>query len=364
MNYFIKSLVLHIAFILLLTVFNKFSFKRENISSVSVMSYSQLQQYQADFAQAKKEQAQKKLVVKKQDPKPKKEPKKKKPEPKKAKEEKQKVAKKPQPKKEAKQTPKTQNTTTKQPNTESAAKKEEAIKPQQQIQPQPQTQETPSLVSQNTNTSKEVVGNYDFSATQQQPTQQESFIEESGEISGSLEDAFVSGNIAVAENTQPQEETKEEPLENTIEEPTTSEPVVSDEDNKDGFDDFLDTYVESANVALAENSQQGGGPEEPNQSLTDGEYNALVAQIKSCWFFTSNVDTEEDVEDVQLKLKMNKDATVANIQVVGSYNSYTKRVLLRHAISSLKNPKCVPLKLPLDKYDVWKEITINFSNRI
>ena len=34
------------------------------------------------------------------------------------------------------------------------------------------------------------------------------------------------------------------------------------------------------------------------------------------------------------------------------------------AMRTLLNPECIPLRLPADKYELWKNLTINFDHSI
>ena len=37
------------------------------------------------------------------------------------------------------------------------------------------------------------------------------------------------------------------------------------------------------------------------------------------------------------------------------------RAVAESALRALRNPRCMPLKLPYDQYDLWKEITFVFD---
>ena len=61
---------------------------------------------------------------------------------------------------------------------------------------------------------------------------------------------------------------------------------------------------------------------------------------------------------------MNPDATVRGARVVDSARMNSDpyfRAAAESAMRALVHPDCIPLKLPLNKYDVWKNFTFNFD---
>lgn len=86
-------------------------------------------------------------------------------------------------------------------------------------------------------------------------------------------------------------------------------------------------------------------------------------QLAACW----NVPTgPQDIKDlyVDIRVEMNPDATVQSAVVTGSSgDGNSKRALEDGALRAIRNPKCSPLKLPLDRYDQWKTITIRFDTK-
>ena len=56
---------------------------------------------------------------------------------------------------------------------------------------------------------------------------------------------------------------------------------------------------------------------------------------------------------------MNPDATVRTAVVTGSRGG--AQAAADSALRAVRNPRCSPLKLPLDRYEQWRTITIRFD---
>jgi hypothetical protein len=81
----------------------------------------------------------------------------------------------------------------------------------------------------------------------------------------------------------------------------------------------------------------------------------------ACWNVAAGTRDAKDLY-VDIKVEMNADATVRTAVVVETGGSGAAvRAASESALRAVKNPKCSPLKLPLDRYDQWKTITIRFD---
>jgi hypothetical protein len=95
--------------------------------------------------------------------------------------------------------------------------------------------------------------------------------------------------------------------------------------------------------------------------MTSSERDALYRQISSCWFLPMAVEDVKDIV-VQLRVLVNPDRTVEKIEIFDPerYNQDpTFRAVAESARQAIE--KCSPLNLPPDKYDVWRELLLNFS---
>lgn len=99
------------------------------------------------------------------------------------------------------------------------------------------------------------------------------------------------------------------------------------------------------------------------QTLNVGEQEAILAQLAKCWNVVPGaIDAENLI--VEVTMTMNPDATVqaATIKDTWRYkNDSFFRAAADSALRAVRNPACSPLKLPLNKYDLWKKITIRFD---
>ena len=102
---------------------------------------------------------------------------------------------------------------------------------------------------------------------------------------------------------------------------------------------------------------------DPKEKITIGEIDLVRQQISQCWNITSGA-RQADALSVEIEMKMNPDATVRQASVVDSIrmnsDSYY-RAAAESALRALSHPDCIPLKLPLDKYYMWKSFTFNFD---
>ena len=97
--------------------------------------------------------------------------------------------------------------------------------------------------------------------------------------------------------------------------------------------------------------------------LSLSEQNALRQQLAQCWHVLPGAANAEDLV-VRVQLMMAPDATVQSAKLLDSwkYNSNPfYRAAAESALRAVRNPLCNPLKLPLNKYEQWKKITINFD---
>ncbi len=106
-------------------------------------------------------------------------------------------------------------------------------------------------------------------------------------------------------------------------------------------------------------------PDAPlGDQLTTSEIDAVRSQIERCWSPPAGAKDEDKIV-VPIKLTINQDGTVASAVIDDKWGYYNSDPLWQavadSAVRAVNNPSCSPLKLPPDKYDMWKSTTINFS---
>ncbi|MDH5557448.1 MAG: TonB C-terminal domain-containing protein [Alphaproteobacteria bacterium] len=97
--------------------------------------------------------------------------------------------------------------------------------------------------------------------------------------------------------------------------------------------------------------------------LTVSEKDALRRQIEQCWNVPIGARNPEELV-VEIKILVNRDRTVRDAVIVDYARVAADkffRTMAESARRAVKNPKCSPLKLPPDKYNEWREITMTFD---
>lgn len=102
---------------------------------------------------------------------------------------------------------------------------------------------------------------------------------------------------------------------------------------------------------------------DPNAAVTISEIQAVRQQLAQCWNVAAGA-RRADALAVEIEMVMNPDATVRQARVVDSARMNIDpyyRAAAESALRAVFHPDCVPLKLPLNKYEVWKNFTFNFD---
>ncbi|MCB1652305.1 MAG: cell envelope integrity protein TolA [Alphaproteobacteria bacterium] len=152
--------------------------------------------------------------------------------------------------------------------------------------------------------------------------------------------------------------------------PKPPAPVKPKEEPKKDFQSLLKNLTPDAAETSEKTEEQP--LEEPTTTgqianladkLTISELDAFKHQIEPCWIVPSGAKYAENLA-VEVRVIMNRDASVksANVLDQGRYGRDPSfRAAADSALRALRNQRCQPLKLPLEKYDQWKTIVINFD---
>ena len=99
--------------------------------------------------------------------------------------------------------------------------------------------------------------------------------------------------------------------------------------------------------------------------LTISEQDALRRQLEQCWVVPVGArDVHSTVVEIRLRITRDRHIQSAEIVDKARYNRDSfYRALADSALRALRNPACSPLRLPPDKYDQWKTITVRFNPR-
>jgi hypothetical protein len=106
-------------------------------------------------------------------------------------------------------------------------------------------------------------------------------------------------------------------------------------------------------------------PQSYSEGMTNLEFSAFQHQLTQCWNLMAGTRYAED-QIVDIRLFVNPDRTVQDAQVVDTAryasDSYF-RAAADSALRAVRNPRCNPLDLPPQKYELWKVIVVTFDPR-
>ena len=100
--------------------------------------------------------------------------------------------------------------------------------------------------------------------------------------------------------------------------------------------------------------------------LTASELDALASevlrQLTPCWNVPAGARDARDLV-VEIKVSVSPDGTVKQATIVdqGRMGDPLYRAAAESARRTFFNPTCTPLKLPADKYEVWKDLVVDFN---
>ena len=96
-------------------------------------------------------------------------------------------------------------------------------------------------------------------------------------------------------------------------------------------------------------------------SLSQSEIDALRAQIQACWNPPPGALDARDLI-VQVRLQLNQDGSIsADPQVLNRGGHPQFQVAAESAKRAIK--RCAPYKMPIAKYDVWRDVEVTFDPR-
>lgn len=164
---------------------------------------------------------------------------------------------------------------------------------------------------------------------------------------------------------QKEEKKKEKPKEKPKEK-SKKEKKKEKKKPKNDFNALLTNLEETASSSPGKTQ-----PEQDDQSTADHaarhqgelsitELDLVRRQLAACWNVAAGARDAKDLY-VDVKVEMNPDATVRTAKIIGSSGGIYARAAEGSALRAVHNPNCSPLKLPLDRYEQWKTITIRFD---
>jgi len=128
-------------------------------------------------------------------------------------------------------------------------------------------------------------------------------------------------------------------------------------------DDEKDKKIDKKNE-LSENKDNNN----KISQLTISEIDLLIQQLSSCWNAPAGAVIKKGmVVRIEAKIKRNRTIFENSVRIIDTNISQSNPFygpITESAMRTLMNPLCIPLKLPEDKYDLWKKLTITFDHSI
>ena len=152
--------------------------------------------------------------------------------------------------------------------------------------------------------------------------------------------------LRTVENLKPQPQAKKEP------EPK-KEPAKKPEPKE--------TFDAAVAKALASNTTKFN----PNQRVTISEIDLVRNQLRECWNLPAGAKGVESIV-TDIRVWMNPDGTVQKAEIQNALRVNTDpyyRAIAEAALRAVLNPRCQPFKLPRDKFNEWRDLTLAFDPR-
>jgi len=103
----------------------------------------------------------------------------------------------------------------------------------------------------------------------------------------------------------------------------------------------------------------------PLRPLAISEIDLIRQQIRECWNLPAGAKDAENLS-IEIGMAMNPDATVREARILDQgrlQNDPFYRAAAESALRAVLNPRCNPLKLPLEKYNQWRKMILTFDPR-
>ena len=128
------------------------------------------------------------------------------------------------------------------------------------------------------------------------------------------------------------------------------------------------TFDPNRIAALLDKSKKSEAPSTPQpQSLnvaleTASLQDAIRSQVQACWLVPAGAPEAEDLV-VRLRISLNPDGSLSRPPEIVDQGKIGQSDYYRVAAESARRAvqKCSPLKLPVDSYDIWRDIELTFD---
>lgn len=143
--------------------------------------------------------------------------------------------------------------------------------------------------------------------------------------------------------------------------PPKEEPKEKEKEKEKSFDERMAALMNRDVPQRQEEAQKAP----LGESLSISEIDAIRRQIERCWLVPTTIGAK-DVERmiVEIGLTLNPDGTLRSARIVDQFRFETDptyRAVAETAVRAVRNPKCNKFNLPLEKYEIWKDMTMTFN---
>ena len=132
-------------------------------------------------------------------------------------------------------------------------------------------------------------------------------------------------------------------------------------EKKKSFDEKMAALMKRQSRSQLERAQRAS----LGENLSISEIDAIRRQIERCWLVPAAIGAK-NVEKmaVQVRMKLNPDGTLRESRIVDRFRMETNpsyKAVAESALRAVRNPRCNKFTLPLQKYDVWKDMVLRFN---
>lgn len=174
----------------------------------------------------------------------------------------------------------------------------------------------------------------------------------------------VAAAAKIKKKPKPPEKFEVASLLKTLEEIKKSQPAEPAEEKKEEPKVDFAAQMRAALQTKAPQQQS-----DPTKKVTMTELDAMrrqvIDRVKDCWNINPGSKGAENLA-VLVRMQMNPDGTVQSATIEDQARFNTDPFFQSAAEAARRavlNPRCNPITLPPDKYQVWREIVINFDPR-
>lgn len=103
-------------------------------------------------------------------------------------------------------------------------------------------------------------------------------------------------------------------------------------------------------------------PDFTGDKLTISEIDIIRRQFIPCWTVPAGIKDVSKIS-VSVKLKLDPDGNVVGSKLSRDYSlkSRSYKSVAESVLRAVKHPECKKIKVPKKKYEMWKNITLNFD---